>query len=68
MRGEPRLTELLADPMTHLLMRRDGVTAAALDAVIRQARTALSLRCRTESDSQGILPARRRRRSKDRGC
>ncbi len=35
---EPDLAEVLADPLVHLVMRRDGVTPAALAAVIAAAR------------------------------
>jgi hypothetical protein len=36
--GEPSLDELLADPLLHLVMRRDGVSFAQLRAVIAEAR------------------------------
>jgi hypothetical protein len=35
--GEPPLSELLEDPITHALMRRDGVTMAALLDLIEDA-------------------------------
>jgi len=38
---EPKLSDVLADPLIHLVMRRDGVSRAQLDAVIAQARAAL---------------------------
>ena len=38
---DPDLAEILADPLVHLLMRRDGVSRAQLEAVIAQARVAL---------------------------
>ena len=34
---EPRLAEVLADPLVHLVMRRDGVSRAQLEAVIAAA-------------------------------
>jgi hypothetical protein len=36
--GEPPLSELLADPMLHLLMERDGVSLAELERLIESAR------------------------------
>lgn len=38
---EPALCDILADPLVHLVMRRDGVTPAALRAVLTGARTRL---------------------------
>ncbi len=38
---EPDLCEMLADPLVHLMMRRDGVSPAALRAVILRARAKL---------------------------
>ncbi len=35
---EPELLDLLSDPVTHAVMRRDGVTLADLCAVIRAGR------------------------------
>ena len=35
---EPDLADLLADPVVHLVMRRDGVSTAELLAVITDAR------------------------------
>jgi len=45
---EPRLEEVLADPLVHQVMRRDGVTDAALRGVIARAQARLwsSLCCR----------------------
>ena len=40
---EPALVEVLADPLVHLVMRRDGVTLAQLQTVIARARAALSV-------------------------
>jgi hypothetical protein len=40
---EPALVEVLADPIIHLVMRRDGVTLAQLHGVIARARWALSV-------------------------
>jgi hypothetical protein len=40
---EPALAEVLADPIIHLVMRRDGVTLAQLRGVIARARWALSV-------------------------
>jgi hypothetical protein len=39
---EPSLTDILADPLLHLVMRRDGVTPAALAAVIVAAQATLA--------------------------
>jgi len=36
--GEPPLSELLADPILHLLMERDGVSLSELERVIEWAR------------------------------
>ncbi|MGA2089071.1 MAG: hypothetical protein ABSG66_09150 [Stellaceae bacterium] len=38
---EPGLCDMLADPLVHLVMRRDGVSPAALKAVIILARAKL---------------------------
>jgi hypothetical protein len=38
---EPGLCDMLADPLVHLVMRRDGVSPAALKAVIVLARAKL---------------------------
>lgn len=38
---EPDLAEVLADPIVHLLMRRDGVSLPELQAVILRARATL---------------------------
>ena len=38
---EPDLAEVLADPVVHAVMRRDGVTQCELRAVIAGARTKL---------------------------
>ena len=44
---EPSLSEVLADPLVHLVMRRDGVTRSELEAVIAHGRTLLRRRlCR----------------------
>lgn len=40
---EPKLCDLLDDPLIHLVMRRDGVTRAELRAVIRDAQRALGV-------------------------
>ncbi len=37
--GEPSLAAVLADPIIGLLMRRDGVTVATLEALALQLRT-----------------------------
>jgi hypothetical protein len=39
--GEPRLDEVLADPLVHLVMARDGVGLAELQAVIADAQRRL---------------------------
>ena len=49
---EPTLVELLADPVTHAVMRRDRVTLAELCAVIRAGRHRLG----AESDTVVMLP------------
>ena len=36
--GEPPLSELLADPILHLLMERDGISLAELERLIESAR------------------------------
>ena len=38
---EPALDEVLADPIVHLVMRRDGIEIAELRDVIARARAAL---------------------------
>jgi len=38
---EPALEEVLADPVIHAVMRRDGVTLAELQAAIRRAQQRL---------------------------
>jgi hypothetical protein len=38
---EPDLADVLADPLVHLVMRRDGVSLAQLESVIARARAAL---------------------------
>jgi hypothetical protein len=40
---EPRLQDVLKDPLVALVMRRDGVSAELLCAVIRQAQAKLRL-------------------------
>jgi hypothetical protein len=56
---EPPLGELLADPLLHLVMKRDGVTEAALQAVIEAARGKLAARTRraTEAKRAQVAPA-----------
>jgi|GEM_PF-2534710 hypothetical protein len=49
---EPDLFDLLADPVIHAVMRRDGVTLTDLCAVIRTGR----LRLATRDDPVEILP------------
>jgi len=39
--SEPRLSELLSDPLVHEVMRRDGVSQAELALVIAEARMKL---------------------------
>lgn len=41
---EPPLREVLADPIVHAVMRRDGVSRAALDSVIAGAQRRLRTR------------------------
>jgi hypothetical protein len=38
---EPALGEILADPLVHLVMRRDGVSRAELERVIARAQAKL---------------------------
>lgn len=38
---EPLLAELLADPLTHLVMRRDGITEREVRAAVEIARRTL---------------------------
>jgi hypothetical protein len=38
---EPPLAEVLADPLVHQVMRRDGVTPSELQRIIRQAQAQL---------------------------
>jgi hypothetical protein len=38
---EPSLREALADPLVHLVMRRDGVSLAELEAVVAHAQARL---------------------------
>ena len=40
---EPGLAEVLADPLVHRVMRRDGVTMVELKTVIARARAALGI-------------------------
>ncbi len=42
---EPSLREVLADPLVHLVMRRDGVTLTQLEAVLARAKERRSLCC-----------------------
>ncbi|HKO10304.1 MAG TPA: hypothetical protein VJ487_21545 [Alphaproteobacteria bacterium] len=42
---EPGLREVLADPLVHLVMRRDGVTLSQLEAVLARAKERRSLCC-----------------------
>jgi len=42
--GEPSLTEVLADPIVHLVMGRDGVAPEELTALIERARCGLRRR------------------------
>ncbi|MDR3440974.1 hypothetical protein [Telmatospirillum sp.] len=39
-RGEPRLSDLLADPICQVLMRKDGITTDALVALVVEVRSA----------------------------
>jgi hypothetical protein len=36
-RSEPSLSEVMADPIVHAVMRRDGVTAEQLETLLRDA-------------------------------
>lgn len=40
---EPALADVLADPLVHLVLRRDGVSLAELRAVIARAQAALGV-------------------------
>jgi hypothetical protein len=44
LRGEPSLDEVLADPIVHALMQRDGVDAHDLKVLIEDVRRALRRR------------------------
>lgn len=44
---EPRLEDLLGDPLTHMLMRRDGVSDSNLRQLIGAAKQRLLARCVT---------------------
>ncbi|MFQ5775037.1 MAG: hypothetical protein ACE5GS_11010 [Kiloniellaceae bacterium] len=46
LRGEPPLEELMADPIVHAVMHRDGLTAPDVWRVIEQAAIALRERTR----------------------
>jgi hypothetical protein len=46
--AEPDLAEVLADPMVHLVMERDGVSPCALRRVVVAARVRLRIRLCTE--------------------
>lgn len=41
---EPEIADVLADPVVHLVMRRDGVTSAQLRSVIAEAQALLARR------------------------
>jgi len=58
---EPRLSELLADPVTQLVMRRDRITEHEVHAALEIARRALPSRLETmplETMSAGRLSTR----------
>lgn len=42
--GEPRLEDLLSDPVTQAIMRCDNVSAGALQLLVREARAVLKTR------------------------
>jgi hypothetical protein len=44
MEGEPLLATLLADPMVHMVMERDGVSMEGLEDLIKVTRERLSAR------------------------
>jgi hypothetical protein len=62
---EPSLDEVLADPLVHLVMRRDGVTPQALCGVIADARVGLRAAspasCRATRAAERAPVARQRR-------
>ncbi len=35
--GEPKLQDVMSDPIVHLVMRRDGLTSETVWAIIREA-------------------------------
>ena len=42
--GEPSLSEVMADPIVHLVMRRDGLVADQVWPVVREAQSRLGSR------------------------
>jgi len=59
--NEPALDEVLADPIVHLVMRRDGIGPSELRAAIEVARTILARRAasaRLADPSYRIRPTR----------
>jgi hypothetical protein len=53
---EPALFDLLADPVTHAVMRRDGVTLADLCTIIKTARHRLQLSDDLDDGESGTSP------------
>ena len=52
---EPKLSEMLADPIVHLVMRRDGLTMDDLHAAVRLGRARLG--ATAGHDREGRRPA-----------
>ncbi len=47
--GEPNVEDMLADPIVHLVMRRDGITIETMRAAVRAVRARLNGEPREES-------------------
>ena len=53
---EPTLGELLSDPITQLLLRRDGLSLKTMRAIADDARHRLFSACRSEERITGGFP------------
>lgn len=56
-KAEPGLNEMLADPMTQLLMRRDGVQEAEIRRLAARMRQRLGLNAAAAAEDGAALPA-----------
>lgn len=56
-KAEPGLNEMLADPMTQLLMRRDGVQEAEIRRLAARLRQRLGLNAAATTEDGAALPA-----------